>query len=578
MVENARVLTLAEGSEGSEGNEGRASRGRREGAAPAAHGLGRRTAGSEPPSTIALLGGRIVAVGEADCDGLEPDRRVDAGGATVAPGFNDAHAHSVWFGHTLLEADLSGLGNLDELYRRLERAATGLGPEEWLVAAGFNQMDLGGRYPDPEALDRASGGRPVWIKHTSGHACIVSAGAMRLLGIDGSERFDGGSVVVDASGRPTGLLEETAMALVQDHLLPAPQDQIVAALAAATEAYAAEGLTSVTDAGIGGGWIGHSPQEFAAYQTALERGLLRTRMQAMLVGDVLQEVPLGAAADRGSFQGLPGGLRSGLGDERLQLGPVKMFLDGSILGNTARMSGGYDNCPGNHGYFQGDVAEMRERAIATGRAGWALAMHAVGDEAVELAIEILSALRAQGIRPPLPHRIEHGGVVTDGQLARLAELETSIVAQPYFMRVYGDGFRDYIGAERSAQSFRLASLLRAGLPVAGSSDRPVADGRPLAVIQSAVERVTPSGEVYGPDERLTPREALRAYTVGSAEVTGWGGKKGAIVPGQLADLVFLGDDPCAVDPSRIAGIEVLATVRGGEASFDGAGIWAGAGR
>ena len=527
----------------------------------------------DPPAVLAILDGRIAAVGADDCAGLDAARRIDAGGAVLAPGFNDAHAHSVWFGHTLLEADLSGLADLDDLYARLARAADGLGAEEWLVAAGFNQMDLGGGYPDPEALDRASGGRPVWIKHTSGHSCLVSAGAMRLLGIDGSERFDGGSVVVDERGNPTGLLEETAMALVQDRMLPAPQEQIVAALAAATEAYAAEGLTSVTDAGIGGGWIGHSPREFAAYQTALERGLLRTRMQPMLVGDVLADVPLGASGE--AFRGLPGGLRSGLGDDRLQLGPVKMFLDGSILGNTARMSGGYDNCPGNHGYFQGDVEELRARALAAGRAGWALAMHAVGDEAVELALEILSRLREEGIRPPLPHRIEHGGVVTDDQLARLAALDTSIVAQPYFMRVYGDGFRDYIGEERSELSFRLASLLRAGLPVAGSSDRPVADGRPLAVMQSAVERVTPSGAVYGPEERLTPFEALRAYTAGSAEVTGWGARKGRIAPGFLADLVLLGDDPTAVESSRIGGVEVLATVVGGEATFDGAGVWDG---
>ena len=554
VIENARVLTQDE-------------------SAPRATSLG-------------ILSGRIVAVG-AECEGLAAERRIDAGGAIVAPGFNDAHAHSVWFGHTLLETDLSGLSGLDELYERIAAAAGGAeygaaaagaaGPGgDWLVASGFNQMDTGGQYPDPAALDRAAAGRPVWIKHTSGHACIVSGRAIELLGITGRERFDGGSVVVDEAGRPTGLLEETAMALVQDRLLPAPQEQIVAALDAATTRYAAEGLTSVTDAGIGGGWIGHSPQEFAAYQLARERGLLSTRMQPMFVGDVLGEVPLGKGGEA-HFRGLPGGIRSGLGDASLQLGPVKMFLDGSILGNTARMSEGYANCPGNHGYFQGDVGEMRERALAAARAGWALAMHAVGDEAIELGIEILGTLAGEGIAPPLPHRLEHGGVVTDDQLARLAALGAPIVAQPYFMRVYGDGFFDYIGEERATQSFRLASQLRAGLPVAGSSDRPVADGRPLAVMQAAVERRTESGRVYGADERLSPGEALRAYTVGSAEVTGWAREKGRIARGFLADLVVLGDDPTAVDPAAIGEIEVLATVVGGEATFDGAGIW-GAGR
>src|SRR5690606_26239608 len=129
------------------------------------------------------------------------------------------------------------------------------------------------------------------------------------------------------------------------------------------------------------------------------------------------------------------------------------------LGNTAKMSEPYDNCRSNHGYFQGDVDEMRTRALEAGRAGWALAMHAVGDEAIDLALDILRTLRAEGVRPPLPHRIEHGGVVSDAQLAALAALDTSIVAQPYFMRVYGDGFREYIGDARAETSFRLASLL-----------------------------------------------------------------------------------------------------------------------
>lgn len=533
IIENARILTLDD-------------------AAPVTDAL-------------AMLHGRIVAVGP-DCTGLQSRRRIDAAGAVIVPGFNDAHAHSVWFGHTLLETNLAAVAGLDEVYDRIRQGAASLGTGEWLVASGYNQMDTNGEYPDATALDRASGGHPVWIKHTSGHSCIVSQRAMELLGVTGAEHFEGGSVVVDAHGAPTGLLEESAMALVQNYMLPAPQQQIIAALDAATRVYAAEGLTSVTDAGIGGGWIGHSAQEFAAYQAARDAGVLRTRMQPMLVGDVLGDVALGT----GSFRGLPGGARSGLGDARLQLGPVKIFLDGSILGNTARMSGGYDNCPSNHGYFQGDVDDMRRHAIAAARAGWALAMHAVGDEAIDLAIDILSQLHQTGVTPPMPHRIEHGGVVSDAQLAQLAALDTSIVAQPYFLRVFGDGFRGYIGDERATGSYRMASLLRAGLPVSGSSDRPVANGRPLDVMQAAIERRTADGWVYGPDERLTAAQALHAYTVGSAEVTGWSGHKGRLAPGYFADFTVLSDDPTRVDTAQIGAIDVLATAVGGEPTFDGA--------
>lgn len=517
-------------------------------------------------SRIAVLDGRIVALDDA-CEGLTATRHVNLDGAVVVPGFNDAHAHSVWFGHTLLEVNLAACNGLDDVYERISRGAATQEPGAWVVASGYNQMDTDGSYPDADALDRASGGRPVWIKHTSGHSCIVSAEAMRILGITASSaEITGGAIVRHPDGTPTGLLEETAMTLVQSHLLPAPQEQIIDALAAATREYVREGLTSVTDAGIGGGWIGHSPQEFAAYQTALSRGLLLTRMQPMLVSDVLQNVPLGDSG--GGFRGLPGGFRTGLGDERLQLGPMKLFLDGSILSNTARVSEGYCNHPANHGYFQGDVEAMRQHALDAGRAGWSLAMHAVGDEAVDLAIEILQQLRSEGVEPVMPHRLEHGAVVTHAQLAELGRLGAPIVAQAHFLPGYGDGFRGYIGDERASLSFPLGSLLKYGLPVSGNSDRPVAGGAPLAVMQSAVERLTASGWVYGEDERLTAEQALRAYTVGSAEVTGWAHRKGRIAPGYFADLVVLDESPLDVPSSKISQIGVQATMVGGEVVYD----------
>ncbi len=487
---------------------------------------------------VAVLGERVVALDE-ECEGLTARQRVEADGAWITPGFNDAHAHSVWFGTTLLEVDLSGVSGLAEVYHRISQRAQTLDQGEWVLASGYNQMATGGAYPNPRELDRASGGRPVWIKHT---------------------------VVLDSRGHPTGVLEETAMSLVQDAMHPLSEEDIAGALAAAHRVYASQGLTSVTDAGIAGGWIGHSPSELGAYQHARENGALRARTQVMVASDLLTDIPRGQE----TFHGLPTGMRSGFGDEWLSLGPVKIFLDGSILGNTAKMSGGYENCPANHGYFQTDPRALRSRAIGAATAGWALAMHAVGDEAIDLAIDILTHL--QGRVPPIPHRIEHGGVVTDAQLRRLGELGVTIVSQPHFTHAYGDGFRGYIGDERAQWSFPGARLLRAGLALAGSSDRPVAPGAPLQVMSSAIHRRTASGWVYGPGERLTPDQALGAYTTGSATVTGWEGEKGRIAPGQLADLAVLDRSPLESDP---ASARVLSTVVGGRAVFDDSGPWAG---
>src|SRR5699024_2636964 len=329
--------------------------------------------------TAAVLGGRIIAL-DADCQGLRPRRTVRAEGAVIGPGLNDAHARSVGVGTSPLEADISSCVRVACSDTGSARRARVRRPDGRVASAGFNKLDTGGQYPDPARLDRASDGRPVWIKPTSGHACLVSAAAMRALAITGSEQFEGGRVVVDAQGRPTGVLEETAMSLVQEHMLPLSETEIVAALAAAHRVYAAEALTSVTDAGIAGGWIGHSPAELGAYQAARQEGVLAARTQVMIASDVLSDI----AAGEDTFHGLPTGIRSGFGDDRLSLGPVKTFLDGSILGNTARMSTGYANCPTNHGYFQADPELMRTRAVRAAKSGWALAMHAVGDEAIDL--------------------------------------------------------------------------------------------------------------------------------------------------------------------------------------------------
>lgn len=525
-----------------------------------------RTMDPERPTArrIGIWAGRVIGLDE-QLDGASADLVLDAQGATLLPGFVDAHAHSVWFGQSLAEVDLAQERTAEGVLDRIA-AAAGSAPtdDEWIIASGFNPLGIRGRV-DRDGLDRAAGGRPVWLKHASGHAATLGGAALRRIGVDDGPRADpeGGVVVRDERGRPTGLLEENAMRLVQDVLLPDPLRAIEDALGRATAQYAREGLTSVTDAGTVGGWIGHSPRELAAYQGALERGLLRTRMQAMVTLDALHE--LGGHADDPRAIGLTGGLRSGVGDERLQLGPVKIFTDGSLLGSTAAMTEDYEHDHGNHGYLLGDPASMRRRVLDAAGGGWALALHAIGDAAVDYALDLVEEAQAAHGRAATPSRIEHGGVVRPDQLTRMAGLDVALVPQPRFIAEFGDGMAEKLGAERTARSYPAASVLRAGAVLAGSSDRPVAPGEPLRVVQSFVERTTQSGAQYGPDERLTVAEALRACTVGAAAATGWGGRKGVLARGALADVVVLGDDPHAVATDRIGAIDVVATLVGGEA-------------
>ncbi|MGX5357428.1 amidohydrolase [Kocuria sp. KH4] len=520
--------------------------------------------GHPTASSVVVHDGKVLAL---DDDGIPVRRRLDAGGATVVPGFHDVHAHSVWFGLTLLEADLGAATSLEDVYAVVAGAAAALAPEEWVVASGFSPLLLDGAQPDRDRLDAAAGGRPVWIKHSSGHACTLNGVALDLVsrGADLTAAVEGGVVVVDAGGRPTGLLEENAMRLVQDIMLPYPLETIERALELATTHYLSEGITSVTDAGIAGGWIGYSPQEFAAYQNARDKGLLGVRMQPMVVLDALG--PLSGHAEDPAGRGLGTGIRTGLGDDWLRLGSVKIFTDGSLLGSTAYVSEEYVGCPHNHGYLQADAEELRRSALEAYRAGWSLALHAIGDRAVDHALDIIVEAQETYGRGRLPNRIEHGGVVRPEQLDRIAAAGIVLVPQPHFITEFGDGMARLLGPERTLLSYPARSLLERGAVLPGSSDRPVSEGRPLAVMQSFVERLTPAGEVYGPGERLTAVQALAAYTTGSAAATGSAHLKGRLAPGFLADLVLLDQDPTAVPSARIGSTRVLATVVGGELRY-----------
>ncbi len=447
-------------------------------------------------SRIGVWGGRVFGLDE-QLDGVTADLHLDAQGAFMAPGFNDVHSHSVWFGQTLLELDLTGVGTADELVQRVAAYADSLPESSWVVASNFNPLGLLGEMATRDALDRASGGRPLWLKHSSGHAYTLNGVGLSAVGIHDypTERIDGGNVATDNTGRATGLIEENAMSIVQKTLLPDSHGDIIKALQVATQQYLREGLTSITDAGVAGGWIGHSPQEFGAYQSAQAQGLLGTRMQPMIALDALHD--LAGHADDPAAVGLDAGLRTGLGDEWLQVGPVKVFTDGSLLGSTAAMTEDYEQCPGNHGYLLGDPVALRAKVLRAASAGWSLALHAIGDHAVDFAIDTISEAQKRYGKPAIPNRIEHGGVVREDQLPRLAEHRIALAPQPFFIPTFGDGMAAKLGERRSGLSYPAASLLRHGAILPGSSDRPVAPGAPLGVIQAFVERLTESGVAYG---------------------------------------------------------------------------------
>jgi predicted amidohydrolase YtcJ len=520
--------------------------------------------------SVAIAGGRIIALDPGPAD-LRAREVADLAGATVLPGFHDAHNHMAWFGLTLSEADLrpTVTRTLADLYAAVTRQAGATAEGDWVIGAGYDQNKLGA-HPDRDGLDRAAPGRRVWLRHTSGHMCVVSSAVLANLGLaDRAVDVPGGKVVTDAAGRPTGLLQETAQELVADLVRPYPVPVLAEAIDRAGAQYLSEGITSVTEAGIGGGWIGHTPVELAAYQAARDRGQLRVRVELMVVSDVLH--PLAADPGDGLELGLDLGIRTGFGDDWLRIGAMKIFTDGSLVGRTAAMHDDYAGPPGNRGYLQADAAELTGTIIAAHRSGWQVAAHAIGDRAIDLALDAYAEAQRRYPRADTRHRIEHFALSRPDQVQRTAELGVIAVPQGRFASELGDGMLAAIAPARHDWLYRQQSLLAAGLTLPGSSDRPVVTGAPLLGVHDMVNRRTATGEPFNPGEAITAEQALRAYTSGSAYASHAEHRRGMITPGKLADLVVLSEDPTAVSPDRIAGLSVLATLVDGEARFDATG-------
>ncbi|MFI9029533.1 amidohydrolase [Streptomyces sp. NPDC053560] len=528
-----------------------------------------RTVDDERPTahTLGVLAGRIVGLDE-DIAHLPARTTLDCRGATVVPGFADAHNHMAWYGQSLDELDLSAAATLDALYDAVAARAATLPADAWVIGAGYDDTVMGG-HPHRIALDRAGGGRPVWLKHRSGHMCTVSSAVLDRTGaLNGTApEPEGGVVVREADGTPTGLLQERAQNLVTSLTLPVSLDNLAGALGKAATAYTAEGLTHVTEAGIGLGLIGRSPVEAAAYQLARERGTLPVRVELMVAGDNLH--PLAAHADDHTTTGLDLGLRTGFGDDRLRIGPVKLWLDGSLIGRTAAVT--EPLCGHDHGgVYQDNPDDMRALMVAAHRAGWRIAAHAIGDEAIDLALDTFAEAQTAAPRPDVRHRIEHSGVVRADQLERYAALGVVPVPQAHFLHAVGDTMAEALGPERIGWLYRHRSFLNHGLRVPGSSDRPVAPGAPLLGMQSMVQRLSRDGLLLGADERVTAEQALRAYTLDAAWTSHEEDRRGSLAPGKHADFVLLAEDPTTVDAGRIGAIDVLATFVAG-ACVHGAG-------
>ncbi|MEV0678006.1 amidohydrolase [Actinosynnema sp. NPDC050436] len=501
-------------------------------------------------SCLGVWGGRVVGLDEDVAD-LPARRVVDLGGAVVLPGFVDAHNHLAWAGRASRTPDVSGcttVAQVLEVVRGAPRAA-------WVEVVGYDHRALDRPLT---ARDLDTVGRRIYVQDLSGHACVVSSDVLADLPVPGD-------VQRDASGRPTGFLAERAQTAVRAMMLPYSVADIASDVRLGAEQCLREGVVLAAEAGVGAGLIGSSPLEVAAYQ----QDPLPIRVQLMVSSDELREVRAHAAD--GVRRALPLGLRTGLGDEWLSVGALKLWTDGGMIARTAALTEPYLGTGGS-GQLQDDPDVMRAAILDGHDAGWQLAVHAIGDRAVDFALDALASAQARRPRPDARHRIEHCGLVRPDQLDRIAALGVIPVVQPTFLWAYGDDYSTIMGPERAPWLYRGRAFLDRGVVVAGSSDRPVADGSPLRAVQFMVERRSRTGLAVGPDEAVAVADALRAYTSGAAYACRREDALGSLTPGKLADFVVLDDDPSTCEVSRIGDITVLATALGGQFRHDPTGF------
>lgn len=502
---------------------------------------------------LAVAGGRVLAVGNAtDMAAAFPlARRVDLQGLPVFPGLVDAHLHLISYGFSLLEVGLREAGSSGEAARLVSAAVKRLPADAWVLGHGWDKNTWPeDRFPTRHDLDTATDGRPALMASKDGHLLWVNSAALRAAGITRDTPDPPGGVIGrDAAGEPDGILKEEAAALVRRVVPPpTPKMRESAGLAAIADLhrYGITGVHAFTGTTTAG------PEGFAALQSLHARGELSMRVVATLPDRQLE-----AATDCG--------MRTGLGDEMLRVGPVKIFADGALGSQTASMLEPYDGQPDNLGVQVRSPAEMDHLVARAIEAGLWTALHAIGDRANREVLDIFERHHAASQRLGARHRIEHVQLLHPDDLPRLARLGVVASMQPIHATEDREIAERYWGP-RARWAYAWRSIAASGAALAFGSDAPVETPDPWQGIYAAVTRRRQherDARAWHPQECLALEDAFRAYTAGAAYAAGTEGWQGTLRPGSAADFIVLDRDPYAGPPEELLRVRVLATVVGG---------------
>jgi len=510
---------------------------------------------------VAIRGAHIAAVGDDQriraLAGAET-RQIDCVGKTLLPGLCDAHIHFGPYSLYLARLPLARTTSKAEMLAMLaERAAT-TPAGTWIVAQGWNESKWGeSEFPTAQELDSATGlDVPALLYRSDMHCALANSAALALAGItEATQDPPMGVIDRDAQGKPTGVLKEYAMRLVDDYIPEPTPEERVGALRQGMAALHKLGITAIHDQRLGGGEGG---EMLGAFQELRAAGELKLRTNCNISAHYLPEVRTL-------------GLHSGFGDDTLRLGHIKLFSDGSLGSRTAWMLEPFvrqgTDTTDNYGVVVTEPAQIASVVREAVAAGFPISIHAIGDRANREVLDVLEEAASTGAARRVPHRIEHVQMLHADDWARLAALNVTASVQPIHALDDMDT-ADLLLGERAAEAYAFRSLLDAGTRLAFGSDAPVADPNPWIGIHGAVVRQRPERAdtpPWHPEQCIGLEDALYAYTMGAAVAAGWQDAIGSITPGKRADLVLVDRDLTA--QTRFADAQAVLTIFDGEVVF-----------
>ncbi|HET7422798.1 MAG TPA: amidohydrolase [Gemmatimonadales bacterium] len=506
-------------------------------------------------SAVAIRGDRIAAVGDsAEIARLvgPATRTLSSGAGLVTPGFMDSHTHFIDGGIQLASIDLRPATSPEDFIRRVKAFVSERKPGEWILGGEWDHERWpGAPLPTRQWIDSVTPDNPVFVFRLDGHMALANTAALRKAGIGRSMRdIPGGVVVRDKSGAPTGVLKDGAMVPVEQVIPDPTPAQRDAALGRAMRYAAERGVTAVCHVSVP--WL-----DLGTYRRARDDGRLITRIALYFPLATWHQVADTIA-------------RGGRGDDVLWIGGVKGYMDGSLGSGTALFYQPYADDPKTVGVLRTPEDSLRAWIGAADSAGLQVAVHAIGERANGLLLDIYDSLaRAHGPRDRR-FRVEHAQHLRPVDVPRFGRGGIIASMQPAHLIDDANWAGKRLGPDRIKHSYVFRSLLASGAPLAFGSDWSVAPMDPILGIYAAVTRRSADGKNPGgwiPEQKISVEEALRAYTAGGAYGVFAEGRRGRVIPGYLADLVLLDRDLTRIPPEEIAQVKVTTTIMGGKVVF-----------